>query len=399
MLIPRFALWAACAGRPELLGGPLALAAQLGAAQAVGEVSEAAESQGVRAGMALAEALARLPALRLVAPDPDSAARRWEEVLAGLEGIGAAVESEHPGEAFFALDGLCGIHDGLAGVLTAARQAVSIPVRIGVAPTRFAAFLAANRVRTRRGGEGEWVVGEQGLAEFLAPFPISALAPRLDVPRVEAQRLVESLWRLGIRTLDSLARLSRDQLADRFGALGLRALDLLQGNEAPLRPRRPGEELVERIELPDAIAGEHLEHALVLLVDRLLAAPARRGRTLLALRLGAALSGGGSWSAELTMGRPSASSEALCRQLAPKLAELPGPADSLSLAAQSFGPRVSHQLELIERGAEQRRARLATALGELRATQGADVLLRAIDADSRSRLPERRVLLAPLPEP
>jgi nucleotidyltransferase/DNA polymerase involved in DNA repair len=394
VLIPRFSLRVAGGDRREAC----ALAPVAGAAQVVGEVSEVAEAQGVRAGMALAEALARSPELRLVAPDPDGAARRWEEVLAGLEGIGAAVESERAGEAFFAVDGLEGIHGGLAGVLTAARRAVSISVRIGVAPTRFASFLAAG-ARSARGGEGEPIVEEPELAEFLAPFPVSTLAPRLGVPLAEARKLVESLWRLGIRTLGALADLRRDQLADRFGALGLRALDLVEGIEAPLRPRHPTEELAERIELPDAIAGEQLEHALELLVDRLLAAPARRGRTLLALRLGAALSGGGSWSAELTMGGPSASPEGLCRQLAPKLADLPGPADSLSLRALSFGPRVGHQLELTERGAEQRRARLATALGELRATQGADVLLRAIDADSRSRLPERRALLAPLPEP
>ena len=36
----------------------------------------------------------------------------WEDELRRLEGIGAALESERAGEAFFAIDGLRGIHGG-----------------------------------------------------------------------------------------------------------------------------------------------------------------------------------------------------------------------------------------------------------------------------------------------
>ena len=73
----------------------------------------------------------------------------------------------------------------------------------------------------------------------------------------------------------------------------------------------PHEELVEQIELPEGTAGRQLDRALELLVDRLLAAPQRRGRTLLGLRLGALLGGGGSWSVEQGLGRPSASARVL----------------------------------------------------------------------------------------
>ena len=44
-----------------------------------------------------------------------------------LEALGAAVESERAGEAFFALDGLRGIHGGdSAGVLAAVRGALGL---------------------------------------------------------------------------------------------------------------------------------------------------------------------------------------------------------------------------------------------------------------------------------
>ena len=48
----------------------------------------------------------------------------WEDELRRLEGIGAAVESERAGEAFFAVDGLRGLYGGeRAGVVAAAREA------------------------------------------------------------------------------------------------------------------------------------------------------------------------------------------------------------------------------------------------------------------------------------
>ena len=55
-------------------------------------------------------------------------------MVRGLEAIGAAVESERPGEAFFALDGLRGIHGDRAGVLRAVREAVGPQPRIGTSP-------------------------------------------------------------------------------------------------------------------------------------------------------------------------------------------------------------------------------------------------------------------------
>ena len=116
----------------------------------MGEVSAAAEADGVEAGMPLSEALARCPSLRLVPSDPVGVAERWDRLLERLEGIGAAVESERPGEAFFEVDGLLGIHGGaLEGVIAAAREAARTRVRIAVAPNRFAA-LARRRPRGGR---------------------------------------------------------------------------------------------------------------------------------------------------------------------------------------------------------------------------------------------------------
>jgi protein ImuB len=217
----------------------------------------------------------------------------------------------------------------------------------------------------------------------------------------EAGRLVETLRRLGIETLGELATLPADAVADRFGPPGLHALRLARGEDELLAVRRHGawDELLEEIELPEGTAGDRLERALELLIDRLLAAPQRKESALLGLRLGALLADGGNWSVEQGLGRPTADPRALRAVLAPRLAELPAPVVTLRLRAVGFGPRAADQLQLAVRGDEPRRRRLGAALREVRATQGADSLLKVLPVDDASRLPERRTILTPYPVP
>src|SRR4051794_22805530 len=307
----------------------------------------------------------------------------WEDELRALEGIGAGVESERPGEAFFTVGGLRGIHGGRrAGVVEAALGALDLAVWTGAAPPRFAALSAA------RAGAG--TVPPQRLRELLDPLPVATLVPRLGLGEREGEDFAETLRRLGIGTLGALAALSPSRVADRFGPPGLAALRLARGEEPPLRPRRPREELAAEIELPEGTAGEQLDRALELLVDRFLAAPQRKGRTLLGLRLGALLADGDSWSVEQGLGRPTASERALRMVLAPHLADLPSPAITLRLRALSIGPRAGEQMEISVRGHEHRLHRLGDAARQVRVAQGADALLKVLPVDPGSRVPERR---------
>jgi protein ImuB len=239
------------------------------------------------------------------------------------------------------------------------------------------------------------------MTTLVSDLPVAILADRLGLPEREAGNLVATLERLGVGTLGELAGLSPDHVADRFGPAGLRALRIARGEDEllVLRVRGAWEELAEEIELPEGTAGSRLERALELLVDRLLAAPRRRGRTLLGLRLGAVLGGGGSWSVAQGLGRPTASARALRGVLLPRLEELPAPAVALSLRAAGLGPPAAEQLELTRPGEEGRRHRLGAALREVRAAQGADSLLRVLPVDADSRVPDRRDLLTPYPVP
>lgn len=419
-LIPRLSLTSALSDRREMIGRPVALAPEPGGPQVVGEASGAAEAFGVRAGMRLAEALSRCPALVLVPADPVRAEANWEGSLRRLEAIGAAVEPVRPGEAFFALEPLRGLYGSPAAVLGQARRTLGPPARLGAGPNRLCAHAAATRMRARRPAV---VVSEPSARRLVAELPVAVLHQALAYPvapgRIRAgsdhrssltslekargrdwerANVPDTLERLGVRTLGELAELPAEAIADRFGEPGLRALRLACGIDEPLRPRRPSEPLVERLGLPEAASGQQLERTLELLVERLLAHPARAGRTIRRLRLEARLAAGGGWRSEIALRSTSANPERLRLALAPKLGGLPGPAIALGLWALELGPEVGDQAPLRRSPSEERRGRVAEAVRQARAAAGRDAILQVIEVDPRSRVPERRAILTPFGE-
>jgi protein ImuB len=340
--------------------------------------------------MALGEALARCPQLELVSGDPVAVASAWEQALCALERVGAAVESEHPGAAYFALDGLRGIHGGSDElVLAAARRSLDRPGKFAAAPTRFCALAAARAARARRA-----MIVRCSAREYLAQAPVGLLAAREPTAP-----LVITLERLGITTLGQLAALPRRALADRFGRAGIEAHRLASGEDDPPRPRAVVEPLRECFELPESASGLALEHALGVLIDRLLARPERRGRTLRAATLSAQLTEGGSWRTSVTFREPLANPTRMRLALAGRLLLLPAPADELELSVARFGASCDEQDSLFDRPTQHRRARLREAIGQLRVAVGPDAALRVCWAEVTSRVPERRAILTPFDSP
>ena len=422
VLLPRFALAVAAGDRENLLREPAALAPEPGREQMVGEVSPAAEAYGVHAGMRLGEALARCPRLALVPPDPVGVADAWETTLARLESIGAAVEAPSPGQACFDARGLRRLHGGhLDGVLAATRGALKRPARLGAGPTRFVALAAASAARARR----PHTVGEEQMQAFLASQPVSLLRLRARVRVVDAvlaggtsrgagpaglagpagrftvatldqlAALPDQLERLGLETLGDVAGTSRAAMADRFGAAGVLAHALARGEDAPLRPRQPGERLEEMLDLPEAASGPQLERALALLIDRLLARRERNGRTIRAAVMSASLVEGGTWRDRVTFRESTADPSRMRLALSGRLLLLPAPAENLRLAADRLGPPHAAGRALFDDGITARRTRMREAVKQARAAAGPDAALRVLETDPDSRVPERRAVLTP----
>ncbi len=384
VLMSRLELVVAVGDRRTLLRVPVALAPEPGGPDRIGACSPAAEAQGVQPGIPLAEALARCPQLVLVPPDPVAVDRSWEALLIALEGIGAAPEPLAPGEACFEIAGLRRLYRGLDGVIAAVRRAVGWPgLRIGLGPVRFCAQAAARRAGPRRANH---VHGQTELA---------ALPVELLLCRDRTERLPAPLRRLGLTTLGDLVRVGRGPLGERFGTSGILAFDLASGLDTPLTPRVAGSELRERFELPESLSGQLLDRVLGLLLDRLLARPEREGRTLRTVVLEAALVEGGTWRTRVVLREATADRERLHLALAPHLGQLTAPAQTLGLFAETFGGPPSQALPLLEDGEERRKARLREGLRQVSAGSGEHALLRVVEVDPASRLPERRMALAP----
>ncbi|HEU0249698.1 MAG TPA: hypothetical protein VFR48_03140 [Solirubrobacteraceae bacterium] len=386
--IPRFALTVAAGSAQPLAGKALALAPAAGGELRVGEVSGAAEAHGVAAGMTIGEALARCPELELIASDPLAVATAWERALRALEEIGAAVESTREGVVYFEADGLRGLHGSDAGTIAATRRVLARPAKLGAGPTRFCAFAAALASRGRRAK----IVDTHSYHAMLTATSVDLLGWR-----EETAMLVEPLRRLGVRTLGELRGLGAAAMSDRFGDPGIFAYGLSAGADTPLQARTLEDALSESFHVGDASSGTMLARVLGVLVDRLLARPQRRGRTLRAVVLSADLDGGGTWRERVVFREAIGDGERIRLALSTRLALLPAPAQRLSLEVERFGPAGGEQQALLEQDVQARRERLREAVQQVRSVAGPDAALRAVCIDPDSRVPERRVVLAPLP--
>src|SRR6202022_2757918 len=252
-----------------------------------------------------------------------------------------AVEPERPGLVCFDAQTIVRLYMGIEGVLAAARRALGVPAKFGVAPSRFAAVAAATQARVRRpviisGGR------EQARAQ-LASMPVSLLRARPGLEDIPV-----ALERLGVETLGELAALPPTAVADRFGSSGLLALELASGGDSAVRPRPAAEFMRESLDLPEAVSGIQLEHALGLLIDRLLARRERRGRSLRAVVISAALVERGTWRERVVFREALSDPVRIRVALTPRLELMPAPAEILRLSVERFGPPVSDQRALLE---------------------------------------------------
>ena len=210
---------------------PLVVAGRDGRRRIIVAADRAALAHGVRPGLALTQAQARVPGLHIEAADPaaDAAAigrlglwalRRYSPVVAVDPPDGLLIDISGAAHLF---GGEAALLDDLLGQL----RATNIDVQAGLADTIGAAHALARFVR--------------GLATIAAPgktqAALSSLPPmalRLDLD------LVDRLQRLGFATIADLAAVPRAALTLRFGSAPGRRLDQAFGYLAePLQPICP----------------------------------------------------------------------------------------------------------------------------------------------------------------
>ncbi|WP_010545776.1 Y-family DNA polymerase, partial [Sphingomonas elodea] len=260
-----------CRDDEGVVEAPRILSRRTGSRSEVVAACPTALAAGIRIGMALTQARALVPELRINPADPDgdhadlerlahSLARRWSPSVSIA------------GDDLLLLDltGVAHLHGGEAAMLHrlhALLTRLGVRSRIAVADTpgaagAFARFRAETLLRCPPGEHGAW----------LAPLPVEALRLESDA--------IDLLHRLGVDSIGQLAALPRAPLVRRFGTTIAARLDQALGRiPEPVTPVTPPEPIAvtqrfaEPIATPEAIA-----HWLGDLVHRLAEALAEAGQ-------------------------------------------------------------------------------------------------------------------------
>lgn len=383
VLVRSFPLACELADHRELVGSPAAVVGDSGSMEAV---SPEAEARGVHPGETVREAIGRCPTLAVVEARPARYRAVWEELLLALQQVAFTIEPAAAGLVYVAVDELWTCHgsreSAMAAVLGCARPALE--PRMGVAPTRFAALLAA---RCAAAGRAE-VVTEEALPAFLALQPVQALPLSVEVLR--------RLRLLGLERLGELGALPRSALAAEFGPDGVLAWRLARGGDRePLRPQRRVLPLAERLRLEAPLSSRQaLLVAWEQTLSRLARQPAFGGLAARQAELRAATERGRQWSRTITFKEPLTDSRRMWSALRAALedAQYPGPVSELVVELRGLGPAAGQQLALPGAGSSLR-ARLEVGLRQLKARYGYCPVGRVVEVEPWNRIPERRLAL------
>lgn len=368
----------------------------------VWQVSERAHAAGVRPGQLVSQAVSLCTSLTLLEPDPAHYDAAVDTMLEVLTEITPVVEPADRGRVFLGMDGLERLfgspHHQIRRALRSLFQVFPSPLvaatRAGMAPGKFGAWVAAASARSG----APVIVPEERLRDFFARCPVSALpVDPLVIGRLE---------RLGIETLGELRRFPEASLVAQFGEDGRNALAWATARRIdPVRPRHRPRPIRVSLEFPNPVGMVGTLHgALDRLAQRALSRPARRGRSVTGVRMGAHLEGGGSWFVETALREPTSDSERIAAPLRGKMAISPPPkaVETLILELTDFGA-ASAQTGLFDRKVESGRATssldltqgevpvtLRDAVKELKLRLGHSPLYRVVEVDPWSRIPERR---------
>ena len=385
VLIPHFPLRVAMLDTPQLDGLPLVLGPVPGGRPLVGDVSPEATERGIRTGMTLREAMAMVPEVVVIDPNPAREADVSGAILAGLAELSPLVEPDRPGRCYVDLTGSVrqlGVPARAAERIIAALP-VALRPRVGIAPGKFAAWVAA-----RKAAPGQSRIVPSGeVAAFLAGEPSTALPVPPDVG--------DLLIRLGLKSLGQLAGLAPGAVAARFGPDGRRAWLLASGQsdlaDTTIRPREPVLTITEQVELPAPSTGREM---LFLGIDegiaRAFGRPDMRDRHVRQVGLSAGIEDGRSWDRLLTMKEPTGY-ERLGEVLRQRLGDLalPGAVERITLSLTGIITAPARQEALP--GVRRRRPRpLVEAVQHLKQRYGASPIYRIAEVEPWSRIPERR---------
>ena len=351
---------------------------------------------GVTAGMTIEQAVSRYADIVILDADEPHYRRVFAQVLASLQGISDRVEGAELGTAYVRVDGLEGLFGGEAGAVSFLLNAVPayLSARVGVAGSKFPAFVAA---RTSRTLGAIRVPGDVGA--FLAPHSIDLLPVS---PGMKGM-----MHRFGLHTMGDAASMSVDVFVDQFGLEGKRAWALCNGvDDSPFVPMAFEESIVERVALP--FHSSSLE-VLFIAVDTLLrkgyARPEMRGRCVGAVSLRCGVSSSSPWQKIVGFREPAGTWERASFAIRSRVEVDPpqAPVEDVTLTLFGLTGEPGYQAGLFDDSGEDRLRRIVEVDKRLRThmsgplkSTGGHVLHRIVDVAPSHPVPEMRILQVPI---
>lgn len=266
---------------------PFALVDNSGRGIVLAAVNDAAAREGIAVGMALADARAAMPALRVLPGDPaeDARALLMLSQWAGRYGPGRAHEASGMDGLWCDVTGVAHLYGGEEGLLDdlmARLAANKIPARAAIADTYGASYALARYGAAHTQG---YVRVPQGQTKpALAHLPVEAL--RLDAD------VVLLLKRLGLKRIADLYAIERVSLAHRFSSKAAAESVLLRLDQAlglcsePLKPLLDVSLVFARRAFPEPlISSSPLEAIIEVLCEEIAATLKARDEGALMLRL------------------------------------------------------------------------------------------------------------------
>ena len=379
LIVNHFRARAELARRPQLADCAGVIVERSGRRAVVVDTLPAAS--GLSVGASLSEARSLEPDAVLIEADESYYRHEFERMLRALDAVSDEVEGAELGVAYVALDGAAARQDELLGLLPE-----QFRPRIGVAETKFPAFVAATTRRSR----GMSVVPND-VAAFLAPCSIDLL------PRSAAsEALLDDLHRLDWDRLGTLAAQRRSDLLERFGREGERAWELANGiDERPLRPRTREEPVTERLALPEAsVSLELLRAAVEMLLARAFVQPRMQGREAGSATLTCELEDAPSWSREFHfrsgVGHWRRAAEIIRQKLETEHPQ--APVEAMTITLGHLSGATGQQLSLFADIRADREQRILQIERQLQARLGDAALHRMVSVAPWHPAPEQRTL-------
>ncbi len=184
-----------------------------------------ARMSGVRSAMPMFTARKKCPQAVIIKPDMEKYVAISRQIRQMMQTLSPLVEPISIDEAFVDLSGTSAMHQAFAAKVLAKFTArlekeIGITVSIGLSHNKFLAKIASDLNKPR----GMALIGEKETHQFLAPQPISIIS---GIGAVFSQKLKKD----GFLTIGQLQNHDPDDLAARYGEIGVRLAHLARGED------------------------------------------------------------------------------------------------------------------------------------------------------------------------